>query len=168
MEDIQTASNYVAIKEAYTPYIASFIDRHADDINANKFSELYEILATEEIFHFTELLLLSDIDPLPYMKTVPLAYLFDSKHIPNVIVGSNIHTIEEQAFARSNITRVVIDESVTEIKLKAFAQMKNEVLIEYTGTLEQWNSIRKAANIFEKTTATISCLDQTIEIMPGQ
>ena len=141
------------------------------------------------IQEFTLLLYNAGIDPLQYMKEVPDMFLYNSLYTrdgtinqlkTNFIIPDNVIDIGAAAFAYSCITKIKIPDSVkiihdvafmgtrlTEVELgtgikfiseEAFNQTSIKV-INYKGTMEQWNKIIIAPENDRLFLAIIECDD---------
>ena len=119
------------------------------------------------ISDLTQLLYLSDINPLKYMDNIPNSFAKDLK-IESLEIPDHIRSIGESAFwTCDQIQSVNIPDSVTDIGALAFAyciKLKDVVLpssvadidnfafrncpslkeITYLGTVAQWRRVRKA------------------------
>lgn len=154
--------------------------KNVELIDNNKFEELYNNINSQHppivgyvIPVITQLLLEADINPLPYMKTVPPHYMDgiiefeDGKRFENIDIPNNIEAISEDAFLgcfllknvkisnklkilRSQVFRGCIN--ISSISLPSTLQyMAPDVFTEcsqlkdiyYDGTVEQWKSIKK-------------------------
>ena len=86
--------------------------------------------------------------------------------IPTQHNGGTITTIGFEAFRESEqITSIVIPKTVTTIGALAFKGCVNLKKIEYLGTMEEWNSVRKGLRWCEEIGCeTVICIDGEVEI----
>ncbi len=75
----------------------------------------------------------------------------------------SVTIIQNSAFAHHNMSEITIPLSITEIGVLAFTDCDYLRTIRYTGTMEQWNDIRKGSSWDYGTPAyTVRCTDGTI------
>lgn len=103
-------------------------------LNNNEFQNIYnmleniddEVITTDKLLvpAFTELLFKSNIDPLPYLTTLPpyFAYNLD---IESIDIPSGIEYIDEGAFWRSKIKHIKLPNTLKGIYQNAFRDCQN-------------------------------------------
>ena len=125
--------------------IKQFIESHIEDIEANDWDQLYKdilliIHRGDEVCEFTQAMLSCDINPLLYMKQVPQYYLCGNKDIKEFIIPNNIEIINRYAFIGSQIEKIHIPPSITNIYERAFSGCK-ELNHIYIDDLVQFSKI---------------------------
>lgn len=117
--------NWLKKHPEYKSLLTNNLQKHESSLNENKFKDLYaEFNNMPNITSaLTELLLKANIDPLMYMNYIPQHYLYASDVYINFEPLKHFDTIEEEAFAFSDIKEVNINVSV--IFYGAFSHCKN-------------------------------------------
>lgn len=150
-----------------SPEVKSLLESHKDDLLNNSFYQLYREVNSEDTAELTEVFLKAGINPLEYMSYVPKNFLHACVHsIEGFTIPDNIIAIEQQAFAITDLTSIVIPEGVKRIARKAFSGCSELVevwlphsveelhlgvfnrdvnlkKIYYNGTLADWENISK-------------------------
>ena len=112
-------------------------------IDSNKFNEAYIRFNSHglKVFTFTALLLISDIDFLPYLSSLPMDCFTDALPITKLIIPKNIKRISGYSCRIPWLSE-----------------------IEYEGTVEEWNSIHIDNKWCSNTLKTIKCIDGVIKL----
>ena len=149
--------------------VKTFIDKHAQQIDDNRWHEIYsssnyQALNPSACGEFTELMYKAGIDPLQYMVYVPDYYLFGSS-FAQIIIRDGIVTICQAAFRKClDLKTVTLPISVGYIEDYAFANCPSFMEIIYLGTKAQWRAILKAETWDDSTEDyIITCTDGVIE-----
>ena len=122
--------NYSAIKD----FIKDIVKKHENLIQNNQWDELYEKISPLPIpliGEFTQILLDSDINPLLYMKEVPVGFLSNadltnSSYLINnkpgyFTIPDNIEVIHDKAFCNTKgLTDLIIPPSIKKIDRYTF------------------------------------------------
>lgn len=92
-------------------FIENFIHNHINLINNNQWDEVYYKLGYytpdyESIGLFTEMCLLSDINPLNHMEKVPDYYLWGSTKIDILYIPENTKILGKLILCNSNVSKV--------------------------------------------------------------
>ena len=123
--------------------LAEFIKTHADEINLNKFDEIYdEIEQTIDIreTEMTALLLDAGIDPLQYMSSVPAGFAAQLSTLEKIVIPGNIERIGYLSFSYCpNLKEAVLQNGVKIIEKSAFVgdeALENVVLPNSLTTIE--------------------------------
>lgn len=181
----------------YNDDLIYFIQEHLDIIDRYEFDRLYE-----DVFNFsqsnknmgayyqlTSLLLEANIDPINYLTTIPVFYLYTNKNISDIVLPYKITRISAFAFDESNIRSIDAGNSnIKSIQCYAFAEcpkLSKLILpntleklddnlfngtfflteITYLGTMTEWCTIKKAYNWANNSgLLRINCLDGEIEL----
>ena len=103
-------------------------------LNNNEFQNIYNILENMDdevnamdkllIPVFTELLFKSNIDPLPYLTTLPPYFAFNLD-IESITIPSNIEYIDEGAFWKSKIKNIKLPNTLKSIYQNTFRDCQN-------------------------------------------
>lgn len=107
--------------------LSEFIKTHVDNINENNFAKVYEdannqLKDSSSVGKLTELFLDAGIDPLKYMQTVPIHYVYYASKITSIVIPDSVKSIGYQAFDSCNsLTNIMIGKGVTEIGGFAFS-----------------------------------------------
>lgn len=98
-----------------------------DTYNFDKLYKLYQSRFREEVtYKLTQILFECDIDPLPYMTSIPdFFYANGSGNKTSITIPGNIKTIGMDAFRDSDIESVKINDGVTFIDSNAFSRCPN-------------------------------------------
>ena len=134
--------------------IKNFIQDHAEEIDNNDFSSIYNSIDEDfalnfyEVGELTKLFLLSGINPLDYMKWVPSNFLRSVKDIgqgtfqqcynlKNVIFETtNIFKLVPHLFENcSSLTNIKLPDNLTGIGYACFADCKNLAIIDLPSTI---------------------------------
>ena len=104
----------------------SFLKENSQLINNNEFDEVYELYRKGSFSlrsALTEVFYAAGIDPLPYMKSVPLNFASYVDSTKNVTIPGNIKTVGAFSFTLNiNLAEVDIKEGVEIIKAYAFSR----------------------------------------------
>lgn len=85
--------------------------------------------------------------------------------ISNIEFASGMTQIPYEAIINSNTRHITIPSSVTGISSNAFKYCSALIDITFEGTMEQWNSVIKAANWnYDTGTVKVICTDGSLEI----
>lgn len=126
--------------------IKQLISSYSDAIDAGKFSDIYyDINNSTPRSLFTAILLLSDINPLDYLDEV-IPDMFTDLPIEEVIVPSNIKTLNIASFYDCPIHKLVLPTSIKKIDVRAIAFCPDLHEIEYQGTISEFNDIQFGAD----------------------
>lgn len=143
----------------------NFIENHAEQIDNNEWSKIYssedyEQLAGTTCGRFTRIINSIGIDPLKTLDFVPTCYLAYST-IRIISLYHHIREIHRKAFVDCRqLESVFIPRSVEYIGELAFAGCFNIKDFKYEGTKEEWESIEKEANVFDRNPLTrVRCSD---------
>ena len=150
--------------------LKNFIRKNAHLINNNEFDTVIENLNRDfsisiyEANIFINALYSAGIDPLIYMKKMPLAFMVNNLDVESVKIPANITEISSQAFRGcTNLKSVHIEGLITKIGVFAFARCTSLKDIFYRGTIKQWNNINiddvGNAVLFEPGHCIIHCKD---------
>ena len=150
--------------------IKRFITEHADDIDNNKWKELYIKLSEQyphstEIGKFTELMYRANIDLAKYLTELPAFYLYQS-NLQEVVIADTIEIINCRAISYcENLELLTLPTSLKYIDSYAFADSFLKYppysKIIYKGTKEQWRAISKSPITWnwKTTSVTVKCID---------
>lgn len=135
----------MSIKRAIKILILRFIKSHEEEINLNKFEDLYvelnkSFISAETVSTFTEILLYAEVNPIPYLTDIPqnfAAYL----NLDKVDLPEGIYTIGDHSFYKSQINELYLPHSLIEILDKAFFFSKINKII-YNGTKDEFYAIK--------------------------
>jgi len=113
--------------------LANFIDANSHLIDLNKFDELFALWNNEVEYNFetgylTMILLLSGIDFLPYLTTIPYA-TFHNLPIKSIVIPDNIKKIEERAFAESDLGTIILSNNIEIIETCSFKNCSLQSII---------------------------------------
>lgn len=144
--------------------IFRFIKSHEEEINSNKFEDLYIELnkkyeSLKTVSTFTQILLDVEINPIPYLTDIPrsfAAYLTLDK----VVLPEGVYTIGNHSFYNSHINELYLPHSLIEILDDAFFTSRINKII-YNGTKDEFYAIRgRDAGYLDA--ARIECKDGVI------
>lgn len=128
--------------------VEKFIERNISLIDDYNFKELYEKalraefgLDCELIGKLSEMLLLSDINPLLYVEKVPEFFLYRSTRIDSIEIPDNCKLIGREAFEQSKLKKIYLPKTIHTIDAGAFANCKDLNNI-YIDDLAKFGSIR--------------------------
>ena len=130
--------------------VEKFIERNIGLIDDNNFKELYEKALSAEygsgldyelIGKLSEMLLLSDINPLLYVEKVPEFFLYQSTRIDNIEIPDNCKLIGREAFEQSKLKKIYLPKTIHTIDAGAFANCKDLNNI-YIDDLAKFGSIQ--------------------------
>ena len=135
----------MSIENKIKKLIFKFIKEHEEEINLNKFEDLYMDLnknytALKVISTFTQVLLDAEINPIPYLTDIPrsfAAYLTLDK----VVLPESVYTIGNHSFYNSQINELYLPHSLIEILDDAFFTSRINKII-YNGTKDEFYAIR--------------------------
>lgn len=168
--------------------VDEFIDKYIDWIDKNEWDYVYQqaTLLLEYPYDFTAKLFEADIDPLPYMTSVPFSYApleitnitlpskctrieaqaFNScEELKTINLPEGLEIIDMSAFRGSGLTEVVLPSTLLVLGPQAFAECKHLKKISYNGTIDQINKIKIWEEVFEGIPAPyIHCTDGDIEL----
>lgn len=112
-----------------TPELKEFIENSIELIEGNNFVEIYEDLAydinpgstaqEQMIGEFTTCMLEADIDPLPHLPYIPVAYLF-GQNVSYFGIPTHVDSIGNGAFQESDLEEIIIPSNISVIGIKAF------------------------------------------------
>lgn len=104
-----------------------FISVYRDLVKESNFEELYEQFDNitdylTDTHYLTDIFIEAGIDPLKYMDTVPIAYLYKTDlDLKEINVPDNIKYIYKYAFEDAKLRKVTIPKTVIKIAKSAFA-----------------------------------------------
>lgn len=129
--------------------LKEFLERNISLIENNNFNELYlRCFSFDMMSELTNVLLDSDIDPLPHMTQMGDS-MYKAVHIERLIIPSNINVIQRGAVQDcEKLTKVVIPDTVSYIGNLAFDNCPNLYHVVYKGTKEQFLKIHFYAYSF--------------------
>lgn len=150
--------------------LKNFIRENAQLINDNEFDTVFKKLdrdfsiSLQESNTFLNVLYSAGIDPLLYMKKMPVGFMMENLDVESIKIPSNITKISNSAFSGcKNLKSIDIKGLVTEIGRFAFAKCTSLKDIFYAGTIKQWNNINiddvGNAVLFEPGHCIIHCKD---------
>ena len=119
--------------------IISWIHRHLDLIDQNKWNEVYDYLNRGIIKHnqVTESFYEAGIDPLDYLDYIPEDYLSNNANLIEIEIPDHIKYIADSAFYGClRVTDIELPRSVEDIGDYALAGMDNLKSIYIPGKLE--------------------------------
>lgn len=117
-----------------------FIKLHKELVEESNFEELYEQFddITDNIsdtHYLTDIFIEAGIDPLKYMDTVPIAYLYKTDlDLKEINVPDNIKYIYKYAFEEAKLGKVTIPKTVVKIAKSAFSDNPALTEINVRGT----------------------------------
>ena len=117
-----------------------FIKLHKDLIEESNFEELYEQFDNitdylTDTHYLTDIFIEAGIDPLKYMDTVPIAYLYKTDlDLKEINVPDNIKYIYKYAFEEAKLRKVTIPKTVIKIAKSAFSDNPSLTEINVRGT----------------------------------
>ena len=117
-----------------------FIKLHKDLIEESNFKELYEQFDNitdylTDTHYLTDIFIEAGIDPLKYMDTVPIAYLYKTDlDLKEINVPDNIKYIYKYAFEEAKLRKVTIPKTVIKIAKSAFSDNPALTEINVRGT----------------------------------
>ena len=117
-----------------------FIKLHKDLIEESNFEELYEQFDNitdyiSDTHYLTDIFIEAGIDPLKYMDTVPIAYLYKTDlDLKEINVPDNIKYIYKYAFEEAKLRKVTIPKTVIKIAKSAFSDNPALTEINVRGT----------------------------------
>lgn len=129
------------------PRTVEFLQRQdvQDFLMGNDFKRFYDYARTGQtpvlVGNVTDVLLKAGVDPLKYLRVVPIGYLMYSVATVGVKIPDNIIGIDNYSFRFSHVRGVKIPAGVIEIGHGAFWDCKVLVEITYGGTIAQWNKL---------------------------
>ena len=128
--------------------LKNFIEENADLINNNEFDTVFKKLnrdfsiSFQESNTFLNVLYSAGIDPLLYMKKMPMGFMMDNPDVESIKIPSNIVKISNSAFSDcKNLKSVDMKGLVIEIGRFAFYKCTSLKDIYYAGTIKQWNNV---------------------------
>ena len=142
--------------------IKNFIQDHAEEIDNNDFSSIYNSIDEDfalnfyEVGELTKLFLLSGINPLDYMKWVPSNFLRSVKDIDHINIPNNIEEIDMRAFLDTDLKSIKLPSNLISMGEYCFAcsgiikiKIPSKVSIIGQGTFQQCYNLKNV--IFETT-----------------
>lgn len=117
-----------------------FIKLHKELVEESNFEELYEQFddITDNIsdtHYLTDIFIEAGIDPLKYVDTVPIAYLYKTDlDLKEINVPDNIKYIYKYAFEEAKLRKVTIPKTVIKIAKSAFSDNPSLTEINVRGT----------------------------------
>lgn len=115
----------------------------SDLLNENRFKELYNRyidICSDPTWYLTQVLIKANIDPLPYIDSIPEMMFRDCAYLEEVTIPENIQSVGMEAFRHCfNLKRVAIKNTETEFNYYAFDGCFIEYVY-YNGTQEDWTS----------------------------
>ena len=117
-----------------------FIRLHKDLIEESNFEKLYEQFDDitdyiSDTHYLTDIFIEAGIDPLKYMDTVPIAYLYKTDlDLKEINVPDNIKYIYKYAFEEAKLRKVTIPKTVIKIAKSAFSDNPSLTEINVRGT----------------------------------
>ena len=117
-----------------------FIRLHKDLIEESNFEKLYEQFDDitdyiSDTHYLTDIFIEAGIDPLKYMDTVPIAYLYKTDlDLKEINVPDNIKYIYKYAFEEAKLRKVTIPKTVIKIAKSAFSDNPALTEINVRGT----------------------------------
>ena len=146
--------------------VARLIEKYIDLIEANKWEDFYA-----SINHYvddngcsitpkmTKALLAADVDPLPYLKKVPMYYFCDPE-IEILHVPDHIQIIERNAYMCSNLKQFHLPANLKFINFNTFSR---DVKFFYPGTKKQFiDTVMYVAN--DIYLVNVKCSDDSIHL----
>ena len=138
-----------------TEAAVEFVRNHADLVARSEFQKLYDLFereAGEAASRLTSLFLLSDINPLQYLKAVPFNYAVGLPIETGVDIPSHITKIESYAFSGcKKLPSISLPEGLTGVGGYAFhgceslTEIKFPSTLEYAGVRTFWGCSRLAS-----------------------
>lgn len=124
-------------------HIRSFIERYSDLIDEKDFDTLYSQQCTKDLGYsvntITGIMLLSDINPLMYLKNTIPEDMFNSLPITGINIPDHIEIIGEYAFFYCDkLETVSLPKSLTKIYSNAFGGCEKLKNVIYNGTAQEW------------------------------
>ena len=168
--------------------VDEFINKYIDWIDKNEWDYVYQqaTLLLEYPYDFTAKLFEANIDPLPYMTTVPYSYApldinkvtLSSKctridasafnccsNLKTIELPEGLEVIDQSAFSDSGLIEITLPSSLIILGPYAFKDCKDLRKINYNGTIDQMNKVRVWEEVFEGIpTPYIHCTDGDIEL----
>lgn len=117
-----------------------FIKLHKELVEESNFEELYEQFDDitdyiSDTHYLTDIFIEAGIDPLKYMDTVPIAYLYKTDlDLKEINVPDNIKYIYKYAFEEAKLRKVTIPKTVIKIAKSAFSDNPALTEINVRGT----------------------------------
>lgn len=145
---------------------SEIINKFKDEIKGKQYDVIYKYLEGENgNLNMTTVMTLifrkSHVDPLKYMNTVPKYYAINSD-IGQIVIPDNIEVIDEFAFyGCKNLYRVVLPNSIRQIKAEAFSNVDLESLV-YKGKMKEFDNIVLNINWATGSSFEIECTDESI------
>lgn len=148
-------------------------DNNKELLDNNEFEKLYEradeYRGSCMVAQLTEYIFNREIkiNPLDYMKEVPVMYLFNRRNIKRVNVPEGITTINKSAFAMcQDLEKICLPSSLKEIQDDAFGDDLKLSVIYYNGTKKDWYNIKSYPNMLygHLFGATVYCADGKIKL----
>lgn len=103
--------------------IREFIEKYIDLIDDNNFEKFYIELADSNICELgglvTEALLEADINPFPFLKSMPMYSLASARELKEFKIPAHLNEIEMHAFTDSTIEKLFIPKSIKNISCYA-------------------------------------------------
>lgn len=113
--------------------LANFIEVNSHLIDSNRFDELFALWNNEVDYNFetgylTMILLLSGINFLPYLTTIPYA-TFHSLPIKRIAIPNNIKEIEDRAFEGCDLGAIILPNTLEVIGTCSFRSCSLQSII---------------------------------------
>lgn len=171
-------SNIKGLYEYANEFIKRDENKNMDILTPNITSVLYSI----------------DIDPFDYLNNIPDDYLnwvfltYEIDPIENLTIPGHIKKIGKRAFLYESIKNISLEEGVETlgdysfshiqdiesiilprslkyIGKRAFSGIKNDNILKYMGTKDEWYNIKKPFKVFDESDSAyhITCVDGQVE-----
>ena len=155
------------IENAIKKLIFEFIKIHEEEINLNKFEDLYMYLnknytSLRTISAFTQVLLDAGINPIPYFTDIPKSFAAHL-NLDKVDLPEGIYTIGVYSFFGSQINELHLPHSLIEVLDHAF--LFSEInKVTYNGTKDEFYAIKGwDSSYLLEAAQQIECKDGVIE-----
>ena len=155
-----------------TPAVKKFIEQHIDLIEDNNFSQLYFTVSKELSYSdyplVTKVLVEAGIDPLVGMIYVPANYMHGLSDITRVIIPETVISIHRDAFSNMpDLNSVQMPKSVVKFAENIFDGSPNLHNIAYEGTKEDWKHIQRSHHWrYGASVNQIHCSDGLVKVTP--
>ena len=157
----------MSIENTIKKIIFKFIKIHEEEINLNKFEDLYMYLnknytSLRTISAFTQVLLDAGINPIPYFTDIPRSFAAHL-NLDKVDLPEGIYTIGVDSFFGSQINELHLPHSLIEVLDQAF--LFSEInKVTYNGTKDEFYSIKGwDSSYLLEAAQQIECKDGVIE-----
>ena len=112
--------------------IGKILDETEQLVDSNNFTAFYKYLyktfnynKVESVSEMSDFLLMAGINPLDFMKEVPIGYLFGNQDITSIDIPANIEVIKRSAFQNSSLNELTFAGPVKGIGAYAFSGCEN-------------------------------------------